>query len=115
MNNNIKIERLQSLILRELTLILQREFHDEEIMSKIIIHEVKLTSDYSHCKIFYSALTADITKQDLEQLLSEANKSIRQSLASKLEVHKTPELIWQYDTLLENANKIDDLLKSSKK
>lgn len=115
MNNNIKNERLQSLILRDLTLILQREFHDDEIISKVIIHEVKLASDYSHCKIFYSSLTPDVTKEELEEVLADVNKSIRQSLAGKLEIYRTPELIWQYDTLLENANKIEDILKSSKK
>lgn len=114
MPNEIKIERAQSTILRELNLILQREFPDSEYLNGLTIREVRLTNDMSQAKIFYSLLYTDA---DLTEVAAEINdyvKEIRMLLASKVDMKNVPELIFEYDKSLENANKIEQILKEIK-
>ncbi|ARU91933.1 ribosome-binding factor A [Spiroplasma clarkii] len=114
MPNEIKIERAQSTILRELNLILQREFPDSEYLNGLTIREVRLTNDMSQAKVFYSLLYTDADLKDVEAEVKEYLKEIRMLLASKIEMKSVPELIFEYDKSLDNANKIEQILKEIK-
>ena len=114
MAKDIKLERTQSTILRELNLILQREFPDSEYVKTISIHEVRLSSDMSHAKIFYSFLDINADKEEVQEEINDYLKEIRMILASKVEMKSVPELVFEYDKSLENANKIEEILKDIK-
>ncbi|AGR41029.1 30S ribosome-binding factor RbfA [Spiroplasma taiwanense] len=114
MSKDIKIERTQSTILRELNLILQREFPDSEYLNSLIIHEVRLTNDMSHAKVFYSFLDTTANVEEVEDELKQNLKEIRKLLASKVEMRSVPELNFELDKTLENANKIEKILKEVK-
>ncbi|WP_339021592.1 30S ribosome-binding factor RbfA [Spiroplasma endosymbiont of Atherix ibis] len=114
MAKDIKIERNQSTILRELNLILQREFPDCEYLNSLIIHEVRLSNDMSHAKIFYSFLDSSADQKAVQAEINENLKEIRMILASKVEMRNVPELTFEYDKTLENANKIEEILKEIK-
>ncbi|WP_339029362.1 MULTISPECIES: 30S ribosome-binding factor RbfA [unclassified Spiroplasma] len=114
MANDIKIERNQSTILRELNLILQREFPDSEYLNSLTIHEVRLSNDMSHAKIFYSSMDVNSNKDEVKTEIEENLKEIRMILASKVEMRSVPELTFEFDKTLENANKIEKILKDIK-
>ena len=112
MANNIKMEKLNSLISRELTIILSREYLTSKILPNIIIHEVKTSNDFSFSKIYFSTIIndKDITVEMINNKLNKKNKDIRHKLSKKLTIYKTPKLIFIYDNSLENANKIQSIL-----
>lgn len=114
MAKDIKLERTQSTILRELNLILQREFPDSEYVKTLSIHEVRLSNDMSHAKIFYSFLDINADKEEVQEEINDYLKEIRMILASKVEMKSVPELVFEYDKSLENANKIEEILKDIK-
>ncbi|AUM62572.1 30S ribosome-binding factor RbfA [Spiroplasma monobiae] len=114
MPNDIKIERNQSTILRELNLILQREFPDCEYLNTLTIHEVRLSNDMSHAKVFYSCMDTSADLADVKAEIDENLKEIRMILASKVEMRSVPELTFEFDKTLENANKIEEILKEIK-
>ncbi|AHI52741.1 30S ribosome-binding factor RbfA [Spiroplasma culicicola] len=114
MANDIKLERAQSTILRELNLILQREFPDSEFVNSISVHEVRLTNDMSQAKVYYSSMDSEANLGDIEEELKEYAKEIRMLLASRVEMRSVPELKFEYDKSLENANKIEEILKEIK-
>lgn len=115
MANEIKLERTQSTILRELNLILQREFPESSYIKTLSVHEVRLTNDMSHAKIYYSSLNKEANLDELKEELSENLKEIRMILASRVEMRAIPELLFEYDKSLDNANKIESILKDIKK
>jgi len=114
MPNEIKVERMQSTILRELNLILQREFLDSEYIKSLTIREVRLTNDMSQARIFYSILNIKANLADVVAEIKDNLKEIRMLLASRIDIKNVPELNFEYDKSLDNANKIDEILKKIK-
>ncbi|WP_338966534.1 MULTISPECIES: 30S ribosome-binding factor RbfA [unclassified Spiroplasma] len=112
MANKIKIEKMQSLIARDLTLIMQREIRDE-ILNTLSINAVKLSNDLGHAKVYYSSL---LSKPELEltNVVQEYKNEIRSKLAHKLEIYCCPDLEFIYDHSLDNANNIETILQKLK-
>ncbi|ATZ18698.1 ribosome-binding factor A [Williamsoniiplasma somnilux] len=115
---NYKISaRKESLILRELTLILSRELQNP-ILNSISISEVRLTHDQELAKIYYSFIVftnSDITLEKVTEELEKHHKKIRRLLAAKVKMRAVPDLEFIYDTSLDNANKIEKILNDLKK
>ncbi len=116
MANNIKIERLNSLILREVAHILVHDYPNSEILSSISIHEVRTTNELSITKIYYysSIISKEVTVADIKKELGKVVKDIRYKLSKKLDVYKTPKLIFEIDKALEHGNKINQILNDIK-
>ncbi|WP_031543174.1 30S ribosome-binding factor RbfA [Mesoplasma photuris] len=114
-NNKIQA-RKESLILRELTLILNRQMEDE-LLKAISISEVRLTNDSELAKVYFSfiAFNEDITLDAIEDQLELRHGKIRKLLASKIQMRAVPELQFIYDTSLDNANRIEEILKKVNK
>ena len=111
--SSISIERLNSLFLRELAVIINRE-NKSETISYYNLTEVRITRDLSYATVFYTILNDDpeiikVAQANLEKI----NKQVRKDLASKVNnLRKMPELIFKYDEALAYGNKIDKILKS---
>ncbi|PPE05500.1 30S ribosome-binding factor RbfA [Williamsoniiplasma lucivorax] len=108
--------RKESTILRELTLILTREFQNK-CLNAISISEVRLSKDNENAKIFYSFIAFDpsINEASVAEELAINHKKIRHLLAGKIQVRAVPELQFVYDTSLANANHIEEILKKVNK
>ncbi|WP_400248808.1 30S ribosome-binding factor RbfA [Spiroplasma sp. ald] len=112
MANKIKVERMQSLITRDLTIIMQREIRDE-ILNTIWIHAVKLSNDLSHAKVYYSSLL-NKSEAELHNVVQNYKNEIRSKLAHKLEIYRCPGLEFVFDHSLDNANNIEAILQNLK-
>ncbi len=112
---SISIERLASLIQRELANIVNEEVKHSQV-GYVNLTEVKVTKDLSYANIFYTILSDDqevISKA--QQLLEKNTSKIRKRLAEKIRnIRKIPELIFKYDEALAYGNHIDQLLKTIK-
>jgi ribosome-binding factor A len=110
---SISIERLASLIQRELANIVNEEVKNSQV-GYVNLTEVKVTKDLSYATIFYTVLSddADIIKK-AQELLEKHTSKIRKRLAEKIRnVRKIPELLFKYDEALAYGNHIDQLLKT---
>jgi len=112
---SISIERLASLIQRELANIVNQEVKRKDF-GYINLTEVKVTKDLSYANVFYTILSDDKEMiQIAQEALNKAQGSIRHKLASKIRnIRKVPELIFKYDEALAYGNHIDQLLKTIK-
>jgi len=112
---SISIERLASLIQRELANIVNEEVKHSQV-GYVNLTEVKVTKDLSYANIFYTILSDDqevISKA--QQLLEKNTSKIRKRLAEKIRnIRKIPELIFKYDEAPAYGNHIDLLLKTIK-
>ncbi|MDY0210142.1 MAG: 30S ribosome-binding factor RbfA [Acholeplasma sp.] len=111
--SSISIERLNSLVQRELAIIVNKENKSDEF-SYYNITEVKITRDLSYATVYYTLLNDEPEMIEKAQAnLDRLNKQIRKELAMKVNnLRKMPELIFKYDEALAYGNKIDKLLKS---
>ncbi len=113
---SISVERLQSLFLRELATIVNK---DRKIDNQPYFNltEVKLSRDKSFATVYYTILSdneEDIKNADL--IFKKINKEVRLELAKKVNhIRRMPELIFKYDEALAYGNKIDKILKEINK
>ncbi|MDR1474482.1 MAG: 30S ribosome-binding factor RbfA [Endomicrobium sp.] len=79
----------------------------------VTIMGVKLTDDLLSCRIYYSVFGSKEDK--VQNVLKKNTKEIRHKLAMRLNLRRTPEIIFVYDNTNENAAKVFDLLKKIEK
>jgi len=112
---SITVERLASLIQRELASIVNREVKDKSF-GYINLTEVKVTKDLSYANVFYTILSDE--KEMIEraqQSLDLVKATIRMELAKKINnIRKIPDLVFKYDEALAYGNHIDKILKTLK-
>ena len=95
-----------------------REILAEEIpklkdprMGFVTITEVKVTPDLRKARVFYSVFGDDKAKKGTRAALIHANKHLRSVLGHSVRLKFTPELIFEEDHVIEEAARIDELLK----
>lgn len=109
----IKKERLQSIIKKEISRIIFEDVKDPTI-GFVTITDVVLTNDYSIAKVYVSFLDKiDINDYRIKNL-NKAKGLIRNKLAHKLSIRKCPELIFVIDDSLQKGNHIEEVINKLK-
>lgn len=104
----LKKEKMNNIIQRELSEILQFEVRDPAI-GFCTITGVDVTADLSIAKIYVSFLNKN--KKESMDALERSKGYIRTLLAKRLTVRKCPEIIFVLDTSLDYGNKIDNIIE----
>ncbi|EMR14518.1 MULTISPECIES: 30S ribosome-binding factor RbfA [Candidatus Phytoplasma] len=110
--SNLILERMSSIIHRELVSIVNKVIQNSQI-GFISITDVKLTKDCSIAKIFYTIIEKKPEILNLAKNTLEKNKKIiRQDLADKIrkKIRYIPDLIFEYDYELLHGQRIEELL-----
>ena len=102
--------RLESTIQRALTEIFMRDVKDKSI-GFITITEVRLTKDLSYLTVYYTILGKNAKKDAAKKAIERSKAFIRTTLAHRIEMRKSPVLIFKYDESLDYGNKIEQGLK----
>jgi len=107
--NNIKLERINSSIKRELSYILANEIKDKSI-NFVTITAVKTTNDLSYCKVYITVFKEELKEEALKALKG-AKGFVRKSLANRIDIRHIPELEFVYDESLEYGKRIEEKIK----
>lgn len=105
---NIKIERLESLFVKEISYILMEEVKDEDIKF-VTITGCDITNDLSYAKVYFTVLD-DIKRDTTLKALNHAKSFIRGKLSQRVEIRHTPELSFVFDKSIEYGNHIEDII-----
>ncbi len=106
---NLKIERLNNTIMREVSMILETEIKDKDIKF-VTVTAVKTTSDLSFCKIYVTVLNDD-RRTEIMKALNNASGFIRKLLSERIEVRHIPKLEFIFDESIEYGKRIEDKIK----
>ena len=87
-----------------------REVKDKSI-GFITITEVRLTKDLSYLTVFYSILGQDAKKDAAKKALERSKAFIITTVAHRVNMRKSPNIIFKYDESLEYGNRIEQGLK----
>jgi ribosome-binding factor A len=77
----------------------------------VTIMGVKLSDDLLSCRIYYSVFGSDKDKKKVSIVLKRNTKEIRCQIAVRLNLRRTPEIVFVHDDTNENADKVFSLLK----
>lgn len=106
---SLNVKRIESDIEKYISMIIQRECHDE-LLKSITITGCSLAKDFSYCKVYFTSLSS-LSKKEIEKEVNEASPFIRGKLASLIDARNIPFLKFTYDESIEYGNKIDDIIK----
>jgi len=110
---NIKIERLNHIFIKELSIILSQEVKDEEIHF-VTITDCDITNDLSFCKVYYTVLDEE-KKESTQKALDNASSFIRGQLSRRVDIRHTPELKFLYDDSIAYGKRIEEKLEELEK
>ena len=107
--SNIKLERLASQIVRELSSIFYEEVNND-MLKNITIIDARVTNDLSMAKVYYTFM-GDYEKVEIAEELKNASSFLRTELAKRIDARNTPELRFVYDESTEYGEHIDEIIE----
>lgn len=105
-----RIERINQLIRKELSEILQREVKDPRLGSFVSINEVSTSLDLKHARIYVSSFDEGVNKREILRGLKTASGFFRGELGSRLRLRYVPELSFNWDDSIERGARLSQLI-----
>ena len=105
---SVKIERINNMLVEEISYILATEIKDEDIKF-VTITGANTTNDLSFAKIYFTTLKE---KEKTLEALNNASGFIRKMLADRIEIRHIPELTFIYDESIEYGKRIEQIIKT---
>ena len=109
----VKIDRLNSIFVKEISKILQNEIKDENIKF-VTVTGCEITNDLSFAKVYVTIFDKE-KKGTTLKALEKAKGFIRTELSQRVEMRHTPELKFIFDESIEYGEKIEKIIKDLKK
>lgn len=106
---SIKIDRIASNMVKEISYILATEVKDNDIKF-VTVTDVKVTNDLSFAKVYFTVLD-ESRKQETLEALKNASGFIRKALAERIDIRHIPELEFIYDESIAYGKKIEDIIE----
>ena len=113
MANPRTIARLESRILERAAIVLQSEVSDPRA-SFITVTKVKLSTDLSSGRIYYSVLGSEGDKSKAAHMLETASGFLQRQIALAVQLRRMPHLKWTYDESMERADDMAKLIKEAR-
>lgn len=111
MAKSVKQKRLEGVIRKNISDIIQFGIKDPNV-GFVTITDVNVSNDHSYAKVFVTFLGKDARAQAGLKALNRAKGFIRSELSQRLDIRRTPELIFVLDETEMKARHIDEIIHS---
>lgn len=105
-----RIERVNNLIRREISELLQRHVKDPRLAEFIAVTEVDTSPDLKYAKVFVSSISSPEEKEKILGVLASASGFLRKELARNLRLRHIPELHFIWDDSIERGARVTQLI-----
>jgi len=106
-----RVERVAAMVRREVSELLVHGIKDERVHHGMVsVTDVEVAGDLQHCKIFVSVLGTDDDRQVVLEGLKAASPYVKGELSRRLQMRRTPEVIFLLDRGLERGTSVLGLL-----
>jgi ribosome-binding factor A len=106
-----RVERVASLIRREVSELLQGGIKDERVGHGLVsVTHVEVAGDLQHCKIFVSVYGSDDDRTQAMAGLKSAAPYVKGELSRRLKMRRTPEVVFMHDRGMERGTSVLSLL-----
>ena len=109
MGKSIKQKRLEGTIRKNISDIIQFGLKDPNV-GFVTITDVHVSNDHSFAKVFVTFLGKDARAQAGLKALNRAKGFIRSELSQRLDIRRTPDLIFVLDETEMKARHIDEII-----
>jgi ribosome-binding factor A len=105
-----RIERVNTLIRREISELIQHHLRDPRLGEFVSVTEVETTADLKYARVFVSSISGQQEEAKVLGVLNAAAGFLRSELAKKVRLRHTPELSFHWDNSIEHGDRILRLL-----
>lgn len=106
-----RVERVASLIRREVSELLIGGIKDERVSQGMVsVTTVEVAGDLQHCKIFVSIFGSDEDRNQAMEGLRSASAYVKGELGRRLKMRRTPEVVFVLDRGIEKGTSVLGLL-----
>ena len=106
---SIKIERIESSMVKEISYLLANEIKDPDIHF-VTVTAAKVTNDLSFAKIYVTVFDEEKKKSTLDAL-NNASGFLRSKLCERIDIRHMPELEFVYDESIAYSKKIENIIE----
>ena len=111
MSQNRRIQKVCSLLKKELSLILNNDLGEEIISDNFIsISKIEISPDLYYCKIYITSSVGDEKKVKIVDSLNNSKSFIRHKLTQRIQMRRIPEVTFKTDRALEKGLSVLKLL-----
>jgi len=111
MKRTRRTERLNGLLLQEISGTVLREVNDPRVRT-VTFTAVDVTPDLRLARVYFSVLDPERQQHDASRGLDSAKGLIKRSLAPRLNLRYMPDLEFIYDVSIERAERIEKILRA---
>ena len=116
MNNNRRIEKVSSLLKKEISLILMNDLNDNLILENFVsVIKIQLSGDLQHAKVFVSSSAEEKIKNLIIENLNSAKNKIRFLLSQRVKMRRIPDLVFKIDRVLDQGLEVLKVLDKLRK
>ncbi|MCP9928997.1 30S ribosome-binding factor RbfA [Cyanobium sp. CH-040] len=106
-----RVERVASLIRREVSELLREGIRDERVGQGLVsVTTVEVAGDLQHCRIFVSVFGSESDRQQAMAGLKAATPFVKGELGRRLQLRRTPEVVFVLDRGIERGSSVLSLL-----
>lgn len=106
-----RVERVASLIRREVSELLRGGIKDERVAHGLVsVTHVEVAGDLQHCKIYVSVFGSDSDRDLAIAGLQSASAFVKGELGRRLQMRRTPEVVFLLDRGIERGASVLGLL-----
>ena len=109
MKESNRMNKINEEIKKEVSSIINFELNNTNITGLISVTKVSVTPDMRYARIFISVINSKNKKNTLTGL-KKASGFIRSTLAKKINMRYTPELVFEFDETMEYGARIDSII-----
>jgi ribosome-binding factor A len=106
-------ERVAEMVLRELSQMLVRDLRDPRLRG-VSLTRVRMSDDLRHGRVFFSHLSGSAHAAESVKGFRSAGGFIRRAIGRALGLRYTPEFEFEFDPGIENAARVDALLRENR-
>ena len=104
-------KRVGEQILKEISgMIAKSEIKDPRLES-VVLTNYQISDDMGYLKLYFTKMDEDADLTEIKKGLNSATSYIRKKVAQRLSMKKTPKIEFEFDSVLEEGYKIDQLLR----
>ena len=107
-----RTDRLNEQLKQEISLLVRDEVRDPRV-TLATITAVQTSPELDHAKVYFTALGDEQEREEVLAGLRSASPFIRSQLGRRLHMRRIPELHFEFDRQLEEAMRIEALLREA--
>ncbi|MEY3299910.1 MAG: Ribosome-binding factor [Cyanobacteriota bacterium] len=111
MANSRRVDRVASLIKREISQMLMSDIKDDRVGTGMVsVTDVAVSGDLQHAKVFVSIYGTEEARAETMEGLKAATGFVRSELGQRIRLRRTPEILFKEDTSMERGTRVLSLI-----